>query len=75
MCQAYSIFNKDTYNFNKTRYIMGITATLKVVTSSNTIGRVITIQPDNYKWVIAIKAVNATGWSILPFIILVGKLY
>ena len=39
---------------------MGITATLKVVTSSNTIGRVITIQPDNYKWVIAIKAVNIT---------------
>ena len=73
--QAYSILNKDTYNFNKTRYIIGIAITLKVITSSNTIGRVITIQLGNYKWVIAIKAVNATRQSILPFIILVGKLY
>ena len=54
---------------------MGVAVTLKVVTSSNTIGRAITMQPGNYKWVTAIKAVNATRWSILPFIILVGKLY
>ena len=54
---------------------MGIAITLKVITSSNTIGRVITVQLGNYKWVIAIKAVNATRWCIPPFIILVGKLY
>ena len=73
--QAQSILNKDTYNFNKTRYIIGITIALKVITSSNTIGCVITIQLGNYKQVIAIKAVNITRESILLFIILVGKLY
>ena len=55
--------------------MMGVAATSKVVTSSDTIGRAITVQPGNCKWVTAIKAVNATGWSIPPFIILVGKLY
>ena len=75
MCQAYSILNKDTHNFNKTKYIIGVTTTLKIITSSNIIGRTITVQLDNYKWVIAIKAVNITGWYIPPFIILVGKLY
>ena len=73
--QAYNILNKDTYNFNKTGCIMGVTATLKVVTSSNTIGCIITMQSGNCKWVIAIKAVNITRWSIPPFIILAGKLH
>ena len=58
--QVYSILNKDTYNFNKTGYIIGVTTTLKVVTSSNTIGCIITVQPGNCKWVIAIKVVNIT---------------
>jgi len=40
---------------------MGVAATLKVITSSNTIGRAITMQLGNRKWVTAIKAVNATG--------------
>ena len=39
----YSIFNKDTYNFNKTRFIMGIVLTLKVITSFNIIGYAVTI--------------------------------
>ena len=75
MYQAYSILNKDTYNFNKTRYIMGVAITLKVITSSNTIGRAITVQLGNYKQVTAIKAVNITRWSIPLFIILAGKLH
>jgi hypothetical protein len=54
---------------------MGVAAILKVVTSSDTIGRAITMQPGNCEWVTAIEAVNATRWSILPFIILAGKLY
>ena len=39
---------------------MGVTATLKVVTSFNTIGYIITVQLGNCKWVIAIKVVNIT---------------
>jgi len=72
---VYSILNKDTYNFNKTGFIMGVAITSKVVISFNTIGRAIIMQPGNYKWVTAIKAVNAIRWSILLFIILAGKLY
>ena len=41
--QAYGILNEDTYNFNKTGFIIGVAATLKVVISSNTIGRAILI--------------------------------
>ena len=73
--QAYSIFNKDTYNFDKTRFIISIAVTLKVVTSSNIIGYAITVQLNNYKWVTAIKVINITKWVIPPFFILVGKLY
>ena len=36
--QAYRILNKDIYNFNETGFIIGVTITLKVITSSNTIG-------------------------------------
>ena len=54
---------------------MGITVTLKVVTSSNTIGRAVNIQPGNRDQVIAIKGINASSWSIPPFIILSGKLH
>jgi hypothetical protein len=34
---VYRILNKDMYNFNKTSFIIGVAAILKVVTSSNTI--------------------------------------
>ena len=73
--QAYGILDEDTYNFDETGFMMGVAVTSKVVTSSDTIGRAITVQPGNREWVTAIEAVNATGWSILPFIILAGKLH
>lgn len=63
------------YNFNETGFMMGIAATLKVVTSSDTIGRAINVQPGNRDWVTAIEGINASGWSIPPFIILSGKLH
>ena len=36
--QSYGILDEDTYNFNETGFMMGVAATLKVVTSSDTIG-------------------------------------
>jgi hypothetical protein len=54
---------------------MGVAVILKVITSSNTIGRAITMQLGNCEWVIAIKLINVARWSILLFIILAGKLY
>jgi hypothetical protein len=55
--------------------MMGVAATSKVVTSSDTIGRAIVVQPGNRDWVTAIEAINASGWPIPPFIILAGKLH
>jgi hypothetical protein len=45
---AYRIPNKDVYNFNKTRFIIGIATTLKVITNSNYISRVTIVQLGNY---------------------------
>ena len=39
---------------------MGVAATLKVIINPNTIGRIITVQLGNYKWVIVIKIINIT---------------
>ena len=36
--QLYGILNEDTYNFNKTGFMMGVATTLKVVISSNIVG-------------------------------------
>jgi len=54
---------------------MGVASTSKVVTSSNTVGRAITVQPGNRDWVTTIECINASGWSTPPFVILSGKLH
>ena len=74
-CQAYGILNKDSYNFNKTRFIMGIAIILKVVTSSNIVGRAVLVQLGNREQVTVIEGINAASQAIPPFIILVGKVY
>lgn len=73
--ERYGILDQDIYNFDETGFAIGIAGTSKVVTSSDTIGRPALIQPGNREWVTAIEGVNATGWSIPPFIILSGKLH
>jgi hypothetical protein len=55
--------------------MMGIAATSKVVTSSEAVGRAVTIQPGDREWVTTIECINASGWSIPPFVILQGKLH
>jgi hypothetical protein len=72
---SYGILDDDTYNFDETRFIMGVIATSKVVTSSDTIGRATTVQPGNREWTTAIEGINALGWAIPPFVILAGKVY
>ena len=73
--QAYGVLEEDSYNFDETGFAMGVAATSKVVTSSDTIGRAVTIQPGNREWVTVIEGINATGWAIPPFIILAAKLH
>jgi hypothetical protein len=71
--QAYGILDTDTYNFDETGFMMGVAATSKVVTSSNTVGRAATVQPGNRDWVTTIECINASGWCLPPFVILSGK--
>lgn len=73
--QAYGILDGDTYNFDETGFMMGVAAASNVVTSSDTIGRAVVVQPGNRKWVTVIEGVNASGWAIPPFVILAGKLH
>ena len=46
-CQAYRILDEDAYNFNEIRFIIGVAATLKVITSSDTIRRATIVQLGN----------------------------
>ncbi|KAB2108385.1 hypothetical protein AG0111_0g3456 [Alternaria gaisen] len=73
--QAYGILDTDTYNFDETGFMMGVAATSKVVTSSDTVGRAVTIQPGNRDCVTTIECINASGWCLPPFVILSGKLH
>jgi hypothetical protein len=72
---VYRILDKDLYNFDKTGFIIGVAATSKVVTSSDTIGQATVVQPGNRDWATTIECINASGWSIPPFVILSGKLH
>jgi hypothetical protein len=54
---------------------MGVAAILKVVTSSNRVSRAVMIQLGNREWVTVIECVNASGWSLLLFVILSSKVY
>jgi hypothetical protein len=56
--QAYGILDDDVYNFDETGFMEGVAAMSKVVTSSDTIGRAVTVQPGNRDWVITIQCVN-----------------
>ena len=51
----------NAYNFDETGFMTGVAATLKVVTSSDTVGRAVTVQPSNREWVTVIEAINAAG--------------
>jgi adenine-specific DNA methylase len=69
MKAKYGILNNDTYNFNKTGFIIGIISTGAVVTASERRGQPKSVQQGNRKWTTVIQGINAIGWSIPPFII------
>jgi hypothetical protein len=69
----YGIHTDDIYNFNKTGFIMGIISTRKVATRAQRRGKPKSVQPGNQEWVTVIKGINAVGWAIPPFIIVIGK--
>lgn len=73
--EKYGVTEEDIFNFDETGFQMGVISTSKVITASERKGRPRTTQPGNRKWVTAIEAINAKGWSIPPFIIFDGKLH
>ena len=73
--QTYGVLDQDIYNFDETGFAMGVASTSKVVTSSDRVGRAVVVQPGNREWVTAIECVNASGWSLPPFVILAGKVH
>jgi hypothetical protein len=68
----YGIQEEDIYNFDEAGFLMGMIATAKVVTSSESRNRPKATQPGNREWVSIIQGINSYGWSIPPFIIFKG---
>jgi hypothetical protein len=71
--EKYGILPEDTYNFDKIGFLMGIIATMRVVTGSEKNLRPKLIQPGNREWATVIEGVNACGWCLPPMFILKGK--
>ena len=75
MIKEQGIADEDIYNFDKMGFSIGIVATAKVITQANKRLYPSLIQLGNREWVIAIKAINTSGWVLLPMIIFAGKTY
>ena len=73
MKAKYGIQDDDTYNFDKTGFMIGQITPGAVVTALERRGRPKTIQPGNREWATVIQGINATGWTIPPFIILKAR--
>jgi hypothetical protein len=70
---TYGIQSEDIYNFDETGFAMGLCATTKVITSADRYGRTKLLQPGNREWVTVIESINASGWTLPPYIILKGQ--
>jgi hypothetical protein len=68
MKAKYGILDKDTYNFDKAGFMMGIISTGTVVTGSERQGQPKSVQQGNREWTTVIQGINAMGWAISPFI-------
>jgi hypothetical protein len=69
----YGITEEDIYNFDEVGFLMGVIATAKVVTSSESRNRPKTAQPGNREWVSIIQGISSYGWVLPPFIIFKGQ--
>ena len=69
----YGILDEDTYNFDESGFMMGVISTGAVVTGSERRGRPKTVQQGDREWTSIIQGINASGWSIPPFVIFQGK--
>jgi hypothetical protein len=66
---------ENIYNFDETRFAMGLISTQKVVTRAELYGNGRRIlQPGNRDWVTAIEAIGADRYSLPPYVIFKGKI-
>ena len=70
----YGILSEDTFNFNKTRYAMGVIATAKVVMGILTHCTVY-IQPGNREQITAVKCISAVKQALPSILIFAGKVH
>ncbi|RDW79426.1 hypothetical protein BP6252_04064 [Coleophoma cylindrospora] len=73
MKAKYGIQDEDIYNFDETRFMMGVIFPGMVVTTAEGRGKAKLSQPGNREWATVIQGVSATGWAVPPFIILAGE--
>ena len=69
----FRILDKDTYNFDKTRFMMGLVLSQLVVTGAYRHRKPKLVQPGNQTWTTVIQGVRAGGAAIPPYIIFMGK--
>ena len=69
----YGIVDDDIYNFDETRFMIGIIFAGMVVTTSDGRGKAKLAQQGNREWATVIQGVNALGWTIPPFVILAAQ--
>jgi hypothetical protein len=80
----YRIVAEDIYNFDETKFQIGVIITAKVLTQtkpsksgSNRIksGRPLVNQPGNRHWVTVIEEINASDWALPPTMIFESKVH
>ena len=70
----YNILSEDTFNFNKTRYAIGVIATAKVIIGILTYCTIY-IQPRNRKWITTVKCISAIKQALPSIFIFAGKVH
>ena len=73
--EKYGILDMDIYNFDETRFQMGVISTAKVITRVERSSQPVSIQPVNREWVTAIDCICADGYSLPLVIIFEGKVH
>lgn len=69
----YGVLDEDTYNFDETRFAMGVVLSQLVVTGAGKRGKARLVQPGGRVWTTVIQGVGAAGVAIPPYIIFAGK--
>ena len=70
----YGILPENTFNFNETKYAMGVIATVKVITGI-LMYHTIHIQPGNREWITTVKYISTVGWALSSMLIFASKIH